>query len=194
MRTLTKPQKILATLFELSGGRAKAVQYEEIVVKSFEKYPSDFQLRGYPQYPDSSDIHKPLYAMKKQGLIRSANKTFELTPKGLEIASKLVYVDLGKDKQRLTKSEEFEISRIINSDGFQLFKDDRKGEILDTDFYEYLGVSVRTRKNDFAGRLHIVDEAIASFARKMGDSTSQLVKSYHDFLVSKFADEIRARR
>jgi len=193
MSTLTKPQKILAVLYELSRGKHGAMSYEEIVVRAFERYPSDFQLRGYPQYPDSSDIHKPLYAMKKTGLIRSANKTFELTAKGMEVASKLVNSQSDANTQRLTKSEQLEIARIANSDGFRLFCDNRKEEVLDTDFYEYLGVSVRTAKNDFIGKLHSVEQAVRAYKKKVGDRSASLVADYHRFLVTRFADEVKAR-
>ena len=101
MQALSRPQKILAVMFELCHGDATALQYEDIVVAVFKRYPEDFQLRGYPQYPDSSDVHKPLYEMKQQGLIRSANKTFELTPRGLEVASSLVH-SARESKDRLT--------------------------------------------------------------------------------------------
>jgi hypothetical protein len=74
MKALSKPQRILAVMFDLSNGKPKALPYEDIVVAAFKRYPEDFQLRGYPQYPDSSDIHKPLYEMKRAGLIRAANK------------------------------------------------------------------------------------------------------------------------
>src|SRR5437899_441003 len=137
--SLSKPQKILSVMFELSKGDSKPLQYEDIVVTAFHRYPEDFQLRGYPQYPDSSDIHKPLYEMKSQGLVRSANKTFELTQRGLEVASKLVHAK-PEDKSRLTKQEENEINRILNSAAFRLFREGRKESVLDTDFYEYLGI------------------------------------------------------
>ncbi len=91
MSSLSKPQKILAVMFELCRGEHKALQYEDIVVAAFKRYPEDFQLRGYPQFPDSSDIHKPLYKMKGEGLVRSANKTFELTERGIEVAARLVH-------------------------------------------------------------------------------------------------------
>src|SRR5690242_5192379 len=91
MRTLTKPQKILAVVFDLCKGEAVAVQYEDIVVAAYKKYPEDFQLRGYPEYPDSSDIHKPLYEMKRLGLVRAANKRFQLTSQGLEAARELIH-------------------------------------------------------------------------------------------------------
>src|SRR5437899_1000621 len=130
--SLSKPQKILSVMFELSKGDSKPLQYEDIVVTAFERYPEDFQLRGYPQYPDSSDIHKPLYEMKQQGLLRSANKTFELTPRGLEVASKLRHAQ-SQDRDRLTKQEENEVTRILNSAAFRLFHEGRKESILDTD-------------------------------------------------------------
>src|SRR5437867_2414376 len=143
MQTLSKPQKILAVMFDLCEGEPKALQYEDIVVGAFKQYPEDFQLRGYPEYPDSSDIHKPLYDMKRQGLLRSANKRFELTERGLEVAARMVHSP--KDnKDRLTKSEESEINRITNSAAFRLFQEGQTDSILDTDFYEYLGITVRT--------------------------------------------------
>ena len=59
---MERPQKILLTMLELSGGTTKSLKYEDIVVGAFKKFPDEFALRGYPEYPDSSDIHKPLYA------------------------------------------------------------------------------------------------------------------------------------
>src|SRR5216684_120989 len=91
MKALSKPQKILAIMFDLCNGQSKALQYEDIVVAAFKKYNEDFQLRGYPQYPDSSDIHKPLYQMKRAGLVRAANKTFQLTPQGFDVARQLLH-------------------------------------------------------------------------------------------------------
>jgi len=193
MQTLTKPQKILAVIFDLCGGEQKALQYEDIVVAAFKRYPEDFQLRGYPQYPDSSDIHKPLYEMKSQGLVRSANKTFELTQRGLEVASKLVHAR-AEDKDRLTKQEENEINRILNSAAFRLFHESRKESILDTDFYEYLGITVRTSRADCYGRLNNVEHAVAAQATKRADHLSPALRSLHEFLVSKFKSDIDLRK
>src|SRR2546428_11317269 len=75
----------------LSGGTSKPLRYEDIVVKAFQMFPQDFALRGYPQYPDSSDIHKPLYGpLKRAGYVLAGNKQFRLTQKGLERATELV--------------------------------------------------------------------------------------------------------
>src|SRR5437899_10524250 len=111
-RTLSKARKILAVMFEPARGQSRPLHYEDIVVLAFRKHPQDFQLRGYPEYPDSSDLHKPLYAMKREGLVRSASdKSFMLTARGLEMAREL----LGAAEpahDRLTKREEAEIQRL----------------------------------------------------------------------------------
>jgi hypothetical protein len=193
MQALSKPHKILAVMFDLCGGEHKALQYEDIVVAAFKRYSEDFQLRGYPQYPDSSDIHKPLYEMKRQGLVRSANKTFELTQRGLEVAAKLVHAK-AEDKNRLTKQEENEINRILNSAAFKLFRESQKESLLDTDFYEYLGITVRTSRADCYGRLTNVEHAIAAHGTKRGDDLSISLRCLHDFLVSKFKSEIDSRK
>ena len=192
MRALTKPQKILAVMFDLCHGEAKALQYEDIVVSAFKKYPEDFQLRGYPEYPDSSDIHKPLYEMKRAGLVRAANKTFQLTQQGLEAAQRLMH-STSSDKKRLTKSEEGEINRIVNSAAFQLFQDGRRDSILDTDFYEYLGVTVRTSDGDFWGRMRNVEQAVKAHKNKRRDALSSALDQLHRFLVSKFKEDLDAR-
>src|SRR5207244_261613 len=88
-----RPEKILVAMYELSHGKPAFLKYEDIVVKAFEMFPDEFALRGYKQYPDSSDIHKPLYGpLKRGGFIKSANKTFALTQRGVDEARKLVGV------------------------------------------------------------------------------------------------------
>jgi hypothetical protein len=193
MKAVSKPDKILTVMFDLSGAEPKALLYEDIVVAAFRRYPEDFQLRGYPEYPDSSDIHKPLYKMKRDGLVRSANKSFMLTPMGIGVAQKLTGTpDATRD--RLTKPEENEITRITKSQAFQLFLEDQKGRILDTDFYDYLGVSVRTPKGDFLGRLATVAQAVAAHGSKRNDKLSEVLAQLHEWITVQFDQEIQARK
>jgi len=193
-RTLSKSQKILAVMFELARGQSKPLHYEDIVVLAFRKHPQDFQLRGYPEYPDSSDLHKPLYAMKREGLVRSASdKSFMLTARGLEVARELVGTG-ETPHDRLTKQEENEIKRITKSPAFDLFQIDQTAKILDTDFYDYLGASVRTPKGDFLGRLAIVEETVQAHQAKINDRLSDKLSALHTWMVDRFQHEIEARR
>ena len=193
MQTLNKPQKILAVMFDLSKGEPKPILYEDIVVAAFQRYPEDFQLRGYPQYPDSSDIHKPLYKMKGEGLVRSANKTFQLTERGLQAASQLVHT-ASTNQDRLTKTEEAEINRILAGAAFRLFQEGKKDSILDTDFYEYLGVTVRTSRANCKGRIATVEHAIAAFETKKVEGKSTPLRLLHDHLLTKFNSDIQDRK
>jgi hypothetical protein len=193
MQTLSKPQRILAVMFDLCKGEPKPILYEDIVVAAFQRYPEDFQLRGYPQYPDSSDIHKPLYKMKSEGLVRSANKTFQLTERGLQLASTLGHT-ASTNQDRLTKTEESEINRILGGAAFRLFQDGKRDSILDTDFYEYLGVTVRTSRANCFGRLANVEHAIVSFEKKKVEGKSTPLRLLHDFLTAKFKSDIEDRK
>lgn len=193
MKPISKPQKILSVMFDLSKGESKPLLYEDIVVSAFQRYPEDFQLRGYPQYPDSSDIHKPLYSMKQDGLVRSANKSFLLTPRGLDIARNLIgTADAQRD--RLTKPEEKEVNRIVQSQAFRLFQEGQAARILDTDLYEYFGVSVRTPRSEFLGRVITVEQAIAAHRVKRKNELSDVLAKLHQWLVGRFAEEIQTRK
>ena len=193
-RTLSKAQKILAVMFELARGQSRPLHYEDIVVFAFRKHPQDFQLRGYPEYPDSSDLHKPLYAMKRDGLVRSASdKSFILTARGLEVARELIGA-AETPHDRLTKQEENEIKRITKSPAFDLFRRGEAAKLLDTDFYDYLGASVRTPKGDFLGRLAVVEEAVRAHQAKINDRLSETLSALHEWMVDHFQPEIEARR
>lgn len=193
MKAISKPEKILAVMYELSNAQSKALLYEDIVVAAFKRYPEDFQLRGYPEYPDSSDIHKPLYKMKRDGLVRSANKSFMLTPMGIGVAQELTGApETARD--RLTKPEENEINRITKCQAFILFQEGQSSKILDTDFYDYLGVSVRTPKGDFLGRVATVSQAVAAHSAKRNDKLSEVLAKLHEWIVVRFSEEIQARK
>src|SRR5947207_12305284 len=73
-------------------GTEKTHSYEDIVVSAFEHFPTEFAMRGYPQYPDSSDVHVPLYKeLKSAGYVVGApNKRFRLTAAGFERARLLL--------------------------------------------------------------------------------------------------------
>lgn len=186
MSSQQRPEKILQAMYELSRGTAKSLQYEDIVVEAFKLFPADFSLRGYPNYPDSSDLHKPLYGpLKRSGYVISANKTFKLTPKGVEHAKKL---RLGESPSpdRLDRETQTEVSRLIESDAFRMIVSGRHDSVLDTDFYSYIGVTVRTPKNDFIGRLTAVRDAVIRYVRVIGNDEAEMLQSVQATLERKF--------
>lgn len=193
----TRPEKILIAMYSLAKGTIQPCRYEDIVVKVFELFPADFQLRGYPQYPDSSDIHKPLYGpLKRQGLVKAANKMFCLTDKGLTRAKALTQIK--KDSQlghveRITRDVAHEIERLQTTNAWKLYLEGNQNKILDTDFYVFLGVTVRTDRNSFLGRLRSVEEAVKIAAKVDPQAVHIKLGELCNFLIIKFDSVIKRR-
>jgi hypothetical protein len=184
---IPRPEKILVAMHRLSGGTNQPLEYEDIVVKSWQLFPDEFGLRKYVhKYPDSSDQHKPLYGpLKDKGYVLSGNKKFRLTEKGLTYAVQLEKALTGESNQpiksdRLSRDKETQMKRVLSTDAFRLFAEGKKECILDTDFYAYLGVTVRTEKHDFQGQLKTVADAVADAARILEDPKAKLAAAMHE--------------
>jgi len=193
---LTRSQKILVTLYQLADGKPKQVRFEDIAVKVYKNFKSDFQLKGYPEFPDTGDIvHKPLYSdLKKKGYVLSGNKYFSLTAKGLEYAKKLLESSnsfAGKlpVRNKLTADQQKELERLRESTAVLLYLEGKKESILDIDFYSYLGVTVRTDKYDFLGRLTSVEDAIDATKGK-NETLFKKLRECHSYLMNHFKGNV----
>lgn len=187
---LSRAEKILIAMYKMSKGSRNNLKFEDIVVESFKLFPQDFQLRGYPEYPDSGDlIHKPLYDFRKRGYLEANNKVFSFTERGLVYAqqvSKSGTSDGGEAPGRLSRFAEKEISRIEKTEGFDLFIRGEMEKITESDFYTYLGVTPRTPKNDFLGRLETVEAAIKELnSQKKLALSRDRIEPYHRLLVDQ---------
>jgi hypothetical protein len=196
-----RPEKILVAMYSLTDGETRMLRYEDIVVKAFELFPDEFALRGYPNFPDASDIHKPLYGpLRRAGLIRRANKNFALTPKGIEVGKRL-FDALNKkqvarpEPERMTRDKEAEIQRMADTTALRLMAEQQQNRILDTDFYTFLGCTVRTDRYDFLGRLKTVGDAIETAVKlkQPNPETAKLLKNLLAFLKTNFGDIIRRK-
>jgi hypothetical protein len=207
MTEIPRPDKILLAIHQLSGGTTKAVEYEDIVVAAWKLFPEDFGLRKYVhEYPDASDIHKPLYGpLKARGLVLSGNKKFKLTDKGVEYAAKLEQVRQGIvpmeeivngeiKPERLSRNQEAELRRIIDTDAFKYFATGQKEKILDTDFYAYLGATVRTERHEFLGRVTAVADAVANATKISQNPKHQLAAQLHAYVCERFSEIIDRKK
>jgi hypothetical protein len=186
---LSRAEKLLSVMYEMNktGGSLK---FEDIVVNAFKKFPEDFHLRGYPEFPDSGDlVHKPLYDFRKKGFLEANNKVFAFTERGLSFAKQISEVAAGrtvKSAPRFSRYAEKEINRIRSTEGFSLFVRGENEKINDTDFYSYLGVTPRTSKNDFLGRLSTVTAAVDELKENKESSDSdKKILDYHRFLLDE---------
>jgi hypothetical protein len=197
-----RPEKILVAMFRVTEGKIKPLNYEDIVVEAFKLFPDEFALRGYPQYPDSSDIHKPLYGpLKRKGLVMVANKRFSLTQRGLEFARSLIEtagtkIEEQRDPNRLPPDVRDEVNLMLKSDAVAFFKDGQQSKIIDTDFYTFIGCTVRTERNLFIGRMKTIEDAIAACLKLKQPSpeTAALLAEVFAFLKDQFNDIISRKR
>lgn len=155
---------ILVALLDAARGTTSLCAYEDLVVRAWELFPQEFGLRGYvDQYPDSSDLHKPLYGpLKREGLVRVRNKKFGLTERGLAVAKEL-RAPTDEDARggaRVRRDQRLEIERLMKKSALRLVQQEKASELLDSDLYDFYGVTVRTKPADFQGRIKTVDEAI----------------------------------
>ncbi len=70
---------------------------EDIVAACYRLFPERFQLRGYPEWPDSTVVNKRWVDCRDKGLLQGSTATgFSLTPKGLELAEKTAAILAGE--------------------------------------------------------------------------------------------------
>jgi hypothetical protein len=177
--------KILIANFKL--GPEKLHSYEDIVVSAFRLFPTEtrFQMRGYPEYPDSSDIHKPLYVkLKAAGYVTARDKKFGLTPQGTRVAQALAEAGTagagGTAGVSLRAGRETgeELRRLLRTEAVRRFQAGDFSSVIDTDFHEFFGTSVRTANRDFQGRLARVAESVkeARYSRMAGSDITEQVR------------------
>lgn len=191
---LKKQDKILLVLLELSGGQKKNIKFEDIAVAAFKKFSADFHLKGYRNYPDSGDsIKRPLYTLRDGGILIVRNMVFALTDKGLDASQKLKNAIDGKT---LVGDENFdryiqkEIIRIQNLRAFRLFLDKKYSDILDTDFFDYIGTSVKVERMNFKARLKVVEEVNKIISGEKNE-LYRLLGKFHNFMLNKFRADIK---
>jgi hypothetical protein len=185
--------KILLAMYHRSGGTTKLLPYEDIVVEAFERFPEDFQLRGHPQYPDASDIHKPLYEkLSKDGYVSGANKQFKLTRLGLATAENLAgresALKEGKPEVRVDRDDERELARLRSTRAHDLYSRGSGGSVVDSDFYAFFKVSPRTKRHEFAGRLRAAEDLLGRAAGAGRDVDD--LESTREFLIERFRADV----
>lgn len=191
-REIPNREKILLVIYGMSSKQTNMLKYEDLAVKAFKQYP-EFQLQGYPEYPNTEHISKRLYDLRKEGLIKVHNRFVILTEKGKTYAKQIMRTKSSfskKSSKKLSRDILSEINRIKNTDVFQLFVTDKKDQIVDTDFFAYLGTTVRTERTDFRARIKTVQDVIEIIKT---DDAYKTIVDLHNYLFNRFKDTIKTK-
>lgn len=194
-KTLFIKNKLLIVIFKMSLKQKKPLKYEDVYVKAFKKYPNDFQLRGYPDYLDTELMSKKIYDLRKNGFIQIHRKFITITEKGKSFVEWLMQSETKHlNKKNLSKllSRDIinQIDRIRNTDAFHLFIDNKKEQIVDTDFFAYLGTTVKTERTDFRARIKTIKDVIEAIK---ANTEYKLIIDLHKYLFETFRDIIKTK-
>lgn len=89
----TVKEKILLSIVSLIKREGKC-SYSNLVKETFHKYPSDFALNEYSQWPDSLKLDRPLRELREDGLIQGNPQTFyTVTKLGESFSERLIRSD-----------------------------------------------------------------------------------------------------
>lgn len=191
--------RIVEAMYRLMPEGPRTVTYEDIVVQAWKLYPDKFGLRGYSNdYPDASDIHKPLYnTLKSRGWVSTGPKgakKFSLTSSGWERAHAALTgrAALRASAGRASRETLDEIEHLERAEAVGMYLEGRTVDILDTDFFAFYRTSVRAGAQEFEGRLaevaHALDEALS-----LNVPTAETLSKVDDFLRKRFAEIIDAK-
>lgn len=175
LEELNKSEKILIAIGELSKENQKKITVEDVAVKIWKLWPSEFCMRGYPEYPNV-DIQKHITKLLDNNLVSGGVFNYIITSKGKEYFKKIT--DLKKikksepgkvnaDQPRYIKSE---VERIINTKVFKYFNEDEKLDLLEYDFFEFIGSSSRSLntkdRNIFLNRLNTLVKDVVPYCEE----------------------------
>jgi len=188
MKKLTKTDKILYTITLMECQSKRLLKYEDVIVKVYESFPKDFQIRNYPQYPDSDTIRRAMYSMIPQGLLRIKNRNCTLTKSGREKGNKLIMFINGDTilvEARKDSNFDIEIKRLLRLEGFIMYRNKDFQNIIDQDFYDFYKATVRTNSLELIGKMKQVNDLVKKYSQEISLHSKELFE-YSRFLKSNF--------
>ena len=175
---LNKSEKILIAIGELNKLGQKKITVEDVAVKLWQLWSSEFCMRGYPQYPNV-DIQKYITKLLDNNLVSGGVFNYRITEKGKEQFESLIKSknqkgvkkgEVSAEQPRYIKSE---ITRIVNSKVFRYFLENKEPQFLESDLFDFLGTSARSLstkdRNVFINRYNTIVKDVISYCEKTKD-------------------------
>ena len=190
---LSQAEIVLLAIYRVSNGTTNRVPFEEVVIRAWKDFPSQFSLNNYPQYPDSYPINKRLYSdLITNRLVTSISKeVYRLTQKGLESAKEVEERLSGEKPEKtsteklLNREQEEIIKYAVRTRTFSSWKQGKKDDLIDYDARMFFQFSTGTALRDRKRKVETVKEAIeTAVLLKVNDAV--ILKELCYFLIQKF--------
>jgi len=195
MGDLSKAEKLLVAAGRIVADGSSEFSIEDLVVRAHREFPNDFSLKGYVQYPDSNSVFTQMMGKKAPLIVRgwlekTGTKQYRLTPKGLHDLNALDVEGEATVSVQVERAREDALGRLLTSDAYELFRDDRGEEITFHQFCRFAGLSARDKWQKVEGKLATL-EHVAMEAAKIGESGQTLRLHFRDRNYSFGGDELR---
>tara|TARA_Y100000310_G_scaffold268290_1_gene280810 strand:+ start:1487 stop:2116 length:630 start_codon:yes stop_codon:yes gene_type:complete len=180
---LNKSEKVLLAIYELDKSNKKKITVEDVAVKLWRMWPSEFCMRGYPNYPNN-DIQKHITKPLDNNWITGGVYGYKFTEKGRNYVKQLKGIKTKKKKEEVINEQprhiKTEFTRIINSKVFKYYSQDKNMNFLESDLFDFLGTSPRSLstkdRNVFLTRYNSVVKDLIPFCKKISDKNVEARK------------------
>lgn len=180
-----KVNKVLISVYELEKKRklGTKITREMIIVKTWQMFPSDFSLRGYPEHPAGDLARRLLTNLKRDNFVIGGVNNYKITEKGKKFIEekniRLRKETIESNIKEAPRYIESEITRILNSKVFSYFLNGEK-DFLENDLFEFLGTSARSlkdpNKSDFLSRYNLIAKEIIPFCKENVNLNKNFIK------------------
>lgn len=194
---LSKSDMILLAIATLKKEKPKQkITKEDLVIKVWKLFPSDFCIKGYMQYPDA-DITKYFTKLFKNRLLQGNVNSYVLTSKGEDYAQRLeVSETKNTTNETVLREIEVEINRILNSNVFKIFLSGDRN-FIESDFFEFLGTTSRTfgesNKTRFNAKYSLISKEIIPFCKNSTADSIIKICELWVILLNKFKHLLKGK-
>ena len=191
----------MLAIYELNEENRQKITVEDVAVQLWKMYPTEFCLRGYPQYPNN-DIQKHVTKLLDNNLITGGVFNYKITPKGKNFVQEIMKKEnvnkenVSAEQPRHIRSE---INRILNSKVYKYFLENPQMDFLESDLFEFLGTSSRSLttkdRNVFLTRYNTLIKDIIPFCKsikKNEDYAKKIIKLWEE-LQLKFEGVLKTK-
>jgi hypothetical protein len=153
---------------------SEEISAEDIVAACFLLFPKRFELRGYPQWPDSTVVNKRWIDCRDKGFIKgSTAQGFRLTPEGLKVAERVERIITGQRKvitksntELRTRAGRF-LRSLEQSDAFKLYvRDGNVDSVSEFDFRNMLLCTMESSASILGSNLEQFKQYISMYERE----------------------------
>ena len=198
----SKSDKALYGIYLLSKEGKSPITVEDLAVKLWKLYSTEFCMKGYPDFPNV-DIQKYLTKLFTNNLIKGGVIDYKITSKGSKMVEDIIKTSHDKEKRpsesdvSISRELKSEIMRILSSKVYKYYVTEKNPQFIEVDFFVFLGTSPRSlhdkRNSHFLSKINLIRKDLVAYceANKNKDENLKNILNLWKILNKKFGEIIK---